>query len=68
MSTERILGELLANQKMHGEDIAEIKRDVKSLNEFRWKWLGKLAAYSGIVATLASLASIAADYIFFRKG
>lgn len=55
MSDERLLGQIIAEQKHLHEDVKEIKQDVKSLNEFRWKWVGKMAAYTGLVAFVVSL-------------
>ena len=63
MSDERLLGELLANQKNLHEDVSEIKRDVKRLNEFQWRWTGKMTAYSALIALLATMAT---EYFWWK--
>jgi hypothetical protein len=65
MSRDQILGQLLADQKTMHEDLLEVKRDVKALNEFRWMWLGKMGAYAGIIATLATVVT---EYILYKHG
>jgi len=65
MSQERLLGQLLADQKNMHTDLLEIKRDVKALNEFRWRWMGKMGAYAGIVATLATIVT---EFIIYKHG
>lgn len=64
MTNERLLGELLANQKNLHEDVVEIKNDVKALNEFRGLWLGKLSAYVGILATVTT---VVIEWFIFKR-
>lgn len=63
MADERLLGELLANQRHLHEDITEIKKDVKTLNEFRWKWLGKAGAYTSLVALIVTIIT---EYLIYH--
>jgi hypothetical protein len=63
MSDDRLLGELLANQKNLHEDVTEIKRDVKALNEFRWKWLGRAGAYTSLVALIVTIIT---EYLIYH--
>lgn len=51
---DQLLGKLLANQENLHADVIEIKKDVKALNEFRWRWTGKLTAYTGIIAAIVT--------------
>lgn len=63
MSDERLLGELIASHKHLHEDVSEIKRDVKRLNEFQWRWTGKMTVYSAVVALVATVVT---EYIFWK--
>lgn len=54
MSDERLLGQILANQENHQKAIDEIKVDVRSLNEFRWSWLGRITLVSSVLGAVVS--------------
>lgn len=56
MSVERDIGTLQAEVKTLREDTTEIKKDVKSLLEFKWKSLGALVVISAIFSSAVSLA------------
>jgi hypothetical protein len=58
-----LLGQILANQKNQHEDILEIKKDVKLLNEFRWHWTGKMTAYTSLIGIVATILT---EYFYHR--